>query len=296
MPDTQLYAMDFPQVFHTQTQWLRDNAQTRNIRFMVHEGDITHLNNATEWSVAFDAITDLDGVIPYALTFGNHDLGVNGLAEDRTTLGDDAAYFLVDRYLQSPTYGGVFQAGDFTNSYHLFTAAGVDYLVLALEFGPRDDVLTWAGLLCDQYASRTVMVVTHSYMDTDDTRVGPTDDFSPDIYQICQPTPGACNNGEEMWEKLVRLKPNIRFVFSGHQLGDGIGRRVDRNDANLPVFQMLANYQVRVMGGEGYLRMLTFEPDGEHISVTSFSPYLGTSLEDGQNRFVINLTQGTFTP
>lgn len=35
---------------------------------------------------------------------------------------------------------------------------------------------------------------------------------------------------------------------------------------------MLANYQNRAEGGEGYMRLIEFSPDGKTIRVQSYSP------------------------
>ena len=40
---------------------------------------------------------------------------------------------------------GRYGAGDFRNTYHLFTAGGVDLMVLNLDFGPTSGELAWAG-------------------------------------------------------------------------------------------------------------------------------------------------------
>ena len=43
------------------------------------------------------------------------------------------------------TFGGAFEPGKLENTYHLFSAGGRDYIVIALEWGPRDPVIAWAN-------------------------------------------------------------------------------------------------------------------------------------------------------
>ena len=111
--------------------------------------------------------TKLDGVVPYALAVGNHDLGRNGMTFTRDTLFND--YFPLERYKDLPTFGGVFdgEPEQLTNSYHLFSAGGRDFLVLALEFGPRHAVVDWANKILDKYPDRWAILITHAYLYSD---------------------------------------------------------------------------------------------------------------------------------
>ncbi|OYW10554.1 MAG: hypothetical protein B7Z53_00710 [Rhodospirillales bacterium 12-71-4] len=49
------------------------------------------------------------------------------------------------------------------NNYNTFTAPdGTKWLVLSMEFGPRDDVLRWAGEVLDAHLDHRVIIVSHS--------------------------------------------------------------------------------------------------------------------------------------
>ncbi|MEZ5338853.1 MAG: hypothetical protein R3F46_11390 [bacterium] len=80
----------------------------------------------------------------------------------------------------------------------------------------------------------------------------------------------------------------IPLVLSGHIPGDGSGYRVDLNDAGTPVHQMLANYQMRELGGECYLRLLEFRPDGS-VQVSSYSPLYDSYLLTPNQQFSFEL-------
>ena len=67
------------------------------------------------------------------------------------------------------------------------------------------------------------------------------------------------NDGEELWQKLVR-KNNFALVVCGHVSIHGYGFLVSRNDRGKRVYQMLADYQSRPRGGEAYLRILSSCP------------------------------------
>ncbi len=91
----------------------------------------------------------------------------------------------------------------------------------------------------------------------------------------------------------MKQVPNLRLVLCGHHghglAPDGsddylqsIGWRVDRNNAGKEVFQMMFNVQTlgggwEGNGGDGWLRILEFLPDGKTVKVRTYSPLFGIS-------------------
>ena len=286
LPDTQIYAISYPAIFTSQTQWIANNAQAQGIKFVIHEGDITNNNNTAQWQVARDAMRIMDGVVPYSVLPGNHDIGSNGSTDTRdTTLFN--TYFPASHYSGAPTFGGVYPAEPtrYDNNYHTFSAGGTDWLVLSLEFGPRGPVLDWANQVVSSHPNHRVIVATHTYMYYDETRHNTGHSWNPHAYGVAT-GPGGVNDGEEMWQKFVKLHPNITMVFNGHVLDDGEGRRVTIGDHGNKVYQMLSNYQNQTNGGNGYLRLIEIDPALGTIRGTSYSPYLNQNKTDWQNAFV----------
>jgi hypothetical protein len=288
LPDTQIYAQSYPAIFRAQTQWIADNWQAQNIKFVIHEGDITNNNNTAQWQVARDAMRTLDGVVPYSVTPGNHDMGTNGSSDTRnSTLFN--TYFPVSDFSGTWTFGGVYPAEPtrYDNNYHTFSAGGTDWLVLSLEFGPRGPVLDWANQVVSSHPNHRVIVATHTYMFYDETRHNTGHSWNPHAYGLASGA-GGVNDGEEMWRKFVKLHPNITIVLNGHVLDDGEGHRVSTGDHGNQVYQMLANYQMQTNGGNGYLRLLEIDPVDGTIRATSYSPYLNQYKTDWQNAFLFS--------
>ena len=89
LPDTQFYCDtrlklskkwgngDLRRYFFDQTRWVRDNQKRLNIAFLVHEGDIVQADAHEEWTIAKEAMSVLDGKVPYCMCLGNHDMGFN---------------------------------------------------------------------------------------------------------------------------------------------------------------------------------------------------------------------------
>jgi len=96
------------------------------------------------------------------------------------------------------------------------------------------------------------------------------------------------NNGEELWEKMIKLHKNIKIVLSGHVLNSGVARRVDIGNHGNTVNQILANYQMLPNGGNGYLRYLKFSPVNAEITVYTYSPFTRKFLHDSENQFTIS--------
>ena len=75
LPDTQHYSEAFPAVFTSQTQWIVDNKDARNIVFVTHEGDIVEHNDLPlEWDRANTSMSLLEAAnMPFGMGPGNHD-------------------------------------------------------------------------------------------------------------------------------------------------------------------------------------------------------------------------------
>lgn len=280
LPDTQKYSFRFPDQFMAQTEWIKAQRDTLNIVCVVHEGDVTERNTEEEWKVADQAMSVLDGIVPYCMNVGNHDLGPGGpktAAQTREATGYNQ-YFGVDRFEKESWYGGHFGDGN-ENAFYFFNAGGMDFMVLCLEFGPRDEVLAWANKIVAAHESYRTIVVTHCYTYSDNTRVGEGDLWSPHEYG------SQGNDGEEMWDKFVKHHENIFLVLSGHVLNDGLGRLTSVGTQGNDVHQILANYQMQNKGGSGWLRIMRFLPSENKIEVRTYSPTLNQYAEDEQNQF-----------
>ena len=258
LPDTQFYSEQYPDIFTAQTRWIRDQKDTLNIVAVLHEGDIVqNPGNEEEWKVADEAISVLDGVTPYFLAVGNHDMVAHG----QYPLFNK--YFAASRFKDQTWYGGHIAKGN-EDAYYFFSAAGMKFMVVCLEYEPSVDVLNWANEITSTHRQRRTIVLTHCYMNSDNTRV-----------------PGRC--GEGIWNEYGRHHQNIFLILSGHVAGTG---RLTSNGAHQnPVHQILADYQHLPNGGNGWLRIMTFVPQENKIKVQTYSPVLDRYWTDAQNQF-----------
>jgi hypothetical protein len=284
LPDTQVYSAEFPALFQAQTQWIADNRARFNIQAVLHVGDIVDDNAPEQWANADTAIRILDAAeIPYLLAIGNHDYDTIGDA-GRLATGFNGA-FPPDRYARHAWWrGGFYEPGHSENAYCRLAAAGQDYLLLSLEFGPRQAVIDWAHDILTAHAGYRAIVITHSYLYLDGTRVKDGDAHNPKIYPL-GPT---AHDGEDLWVKLVSRHDNIRWVHSGHHIGgQTTAYRGDSRPGGAAVHQMYANWQLAANGGNGWMQLVTFAP--RQARVQTFSPTLDVAQTDASGKFSVPL-------
>lgn len=292
LPDTQVYSHSYPAIFRAQTEWIAHHADS--FAFVLHQGDITDFNSEEEWENAAGALSVLDGKVPYTFVPGNHDLGPKGNASVRDSELFNR-YLPYAKYQKMPHFGGAFEEGKMDNTYHTFTAGGLGWLILSLEFGTRDKVLRWANEVIEAHPNHKVIVNTHDYMYSDETRMSLERGHSwvPQNYGVGKETGDeAVNDGEMVWEKLVSQHPNVLLTFSGHVLHDGTGQLISAGKHGNDVYQMLANFQSGVIdsenGGNGYLRLVTIDTHKKTISVKTYSPYVDNYKTEPNQQFVFN--------
>ena len=267
LPDTQHYSYAYPDFYFDQTQWIVENEHTENIVFVSHLGDIVHNNDyfEDEWKVADAAMGKLDGIVPYGILPGNHDMQSGGAAQFYTH------YFPASRFSENEWWGSSFN--DNKNNYQLISVAGENFIILHLQYCPPDRAIEWANEILSNHQEYKAIVATHSYLLTDGHRVG-----------HCQPKSDGDNSGFDIWKEVVRQNKNIFMVLSGHI--PGAFRRSDAVDGRV-VFQLLSDYTNMENGGNGFLRIMKFQPNFDNIQVTTYSPSLDTYLTDSENQFDI---------
>lgn len=232
-------------IFPAQTQWIVDNRVQENVVFVSHVGDAPHhpTQDPTEWDRVTDAMYRLDGLVPYAISPGNHDL------EDPTGF---AQRFGPAHLGSFDWYGGA--TSDGLNSWQTFSAGDYEFLHIAIKKDPGSSVLSWARGVIEANRGKPTIVTTHDYLDGS----------------------GRTTAGQAIWDGLVEDYPQVFMTLNGHDRTFGF-RMVSTNSAGKPVLQMLQNYQDYLgPDGEskdsGYLRKMIFDPDNGKISVQTFSP------------------------
>lgn len=288
IPDTQFYACYYHDILRAQTGWIRGQQPRENIRMAIHTGDIVDSDEPEQWQVAAGAMHHLDGFVPYLIAPGNHDLW-----PDRHTMMNAPAYFPLSGFQREPWFGGSFEANRSDNMFALVDLDDRTWVVIGLEWSPRNRVVEWADAVLSQHADKPAIVFTHAYLYADGTRYDRSkglQPFTPVGYGFT-PEQGI-NDGEDLWRKIIAPHSNVKLVFSGHVIPDVPARLTSTRPDGTQVHQILANFQQcascpceEVRGGNGYLRLVRFDRANHKIVVQTYSPYLDAFKPDAANAF-----------
>ncbi|MES2277489.1 MAG: FG-GAP-like repeat-containing protein [Bacteroidota bacterium] len=270
IPDTQIYVetghntspdhwLDY---FTAQTQWIADHKTSENIAFTIHVGDIVNDGDlyTVPWLRADTAMKILDVAgVPYGTACGNHEQTPNGIpfsgsTNDGSTTLKYNQYFGVSRVGAKSWYGGTYLAGNNDSHYDLFTAGGLNFVVIFVEYDETlmDNVNlgAWANSVLTTYASRKAIIVTHY-------TGGPT-------------TPSTFGNQAADLYGRVKAHSNLCMFIGGHVNGEGY--RQDTYSGRT-VKSFISDYQFRTNGGDGYMRLMKISVANDLISVKTYSPY-----------------------
>jgi hypothetical protein len=287
LPDIQYMTQSYPGSLQIMIDYLVEKGKTKNIQYVLGLGDITNSNTATEWSTILHQTNRLNGYLPYALTPGNHD-GINSGGKE--VLDNIYAKKTGHYYQLVEKNGGFFNKDSVRNTYHTFTVGEIDYLVIALDFGATDDILTWTGELLNSHPNHRAIILTHGYLNSDGTTLDSNDYASPDTYVR------SLNSGEDIWEKLVSKHENIAMIVSGHMHHDTIVVTPREGDAGNTVYQILMDPQstCKKLGGLGAIGMMYFTADGNHAKVEYYSTVFDKYFAESNK--AIKLTFGEDEP
>jgi hypothetical protein len=272
LPDTQYYSQNYSWIFENQTEWIVQNENKMNIVFVTHLGDVVNnYNEIYQWQNADNAMTILDNKVPYGILPGNHDMD-GGYSPP---LGAGATYyenyFPASRYEGYSYWGGSYDSESVKssspnmNNYQLFSAGGMDFIALSLQYQPPADVLSWADNVLSKYSNRRAIISTHSYIDTGGS-------LSDD-------------GGRQIHDNVVVPEKNVFLVLCGHFSYSGEAAQKIDNLGNRTVYQLLSDYQDQAGGGDGFLRIMKFVPSENTIYVKTYSPYLDKYWNDSANQF-----------
>lgn len=292
LPDTQYYSEKYPETYLAQTRWLVAQRERRRLAGVFHLGDITNQNTVPQWTNARKAMQVLmDAQVPMCLVPGNHDYGLRGNGSDRSSMLSE--FFPVKDLAAAKHWQGNYdkEPDRAENSWHFLEAGGRKFLVLCLEFGPREDVVRWANAVVAAHPEREVILLTHVLIYHDETRydwkkLGAKQDWNPHAYVMAKQGGDDVNDGEELWTKLISRHENFLLTLNGHVLGDGLGRVVTATAKGHAVPQVLVNFQMKPNGGDGWLRLIEMRKDGT-MQTYDYSPTRKQTNASKQNQFTI---------
>ena len=145
--------------------------------------------------------------------------------------------------------------------FRTFSAAGIDWLIVAMPFLPTTAQLEGADRVVKEHPDHCVIVLTHSYL----THTGRD------------------KSGIYIWEKLVKRRRNISMVVCGHL---STVHFVSQGDHGNMVYEMLFDWQNdKKPEPNSYVAILEFDPEAAKLSVKSYSPTPDKYMTDQRSQF-----------
>jgi hypothetical protein len=258
-------------VFESQTRWIANNIENQHIVFVSHAGDIVDKNNYSQWKKARQYMNIIHGKVPYGISIGNHDMASDG----NSSLFQK--YFPASRYDKFDWYGGFFKgdeqnpdiSGNNANSYQLFSAGRLDFIILHLECNAPDNVLNWADSIIEQYKNHFAIITTHMFLGPLE-HPGTPEGFYDNPKGVMQWVKRHGSNGnspQQMWDKCFRKHENLHLIFSGDQSRtNAMHLKLTGNKGNF-VHALLSDY----MSQPGPLRIYRFLPDTKEMEIITYN-------------------------
>ncbi|MEV6504549.1 LamG-like jellyroll fold domain-containing protein [Streptomyces sp. NPDC051642] len=260
MPDTQ-YLFDGPSIdkapIEASLRYLLEHGKDENIVFLSHLGDLTQNGAKPEFAAIGEAFRLLDRRgVGYSVLAGNHD--VNSSTDDQRGSSPYLDTFGPQRFKGARTFGGA--SADGYNTYHLFEAAGREWMVLALDWRLSAKGYAWAKSVLAQHPHTPVILTTHELVVGDDQ---------------------LSDYGQQLWDQLIEDHDQIFLTLNGHYWP--AGRATRKNAAGNDVHLHLTNYQNRYFGGAAMIRLYRFDLDRGVIDVETVSPWILGRAAKGLN-------------
>ncbi|MFF3872855.1 metallophosphoesterase [Streptomyces sp. NPDC001978] len=293
------------------SRWIAANKDKRKIAYVAHTGDLIENNirkpadEATQRQVVGELevsseqqkIID-DAGVPNGVIAGNHD-NQSGTENGPGSIYNQ--YYGPDRYQalskgwEHAEYGGPWRAGDNQNHYDLFSAGGLDFVVVGLSYGVTREEAEWADSIFKRFPDRNGILLSHDYLAPSSNPDGRGAAFSaPD--------------GSMLYKKVVQDNPNVFLILAGHEHGVGTNVKPKVGKVAHDVVELLADYQFYTVSadrlglteiggyrpddqlqfGASFFRMLQFDVKRSELTVDTYSPLLdefGATEYDTNHRY-----------
>ncbi len=256
--DTQYLSESHPTYFDSLCRWIVNNAETYNVKMVVHTGDLVEDEwNTTQWANANHSMSILlDAGIPYCWNAGNHDYNEtywigNQFSAFNPVVLAEKSYWINDKF-------------DGQNTAVTFTVSNKNFLIVNIANEANDAALSWANDLLNDSPESSAIVATHFYVN----RTG----------------------GYEPWatnfrRSVLATHSNVFLTLSAHVYPlASSGIRTQVGDRHELVFnrQEKDNYM-----GAASLRILTFDLTKGIVDVRTFYLYSNMYLTDANNQFTL---------
>jgi len=303
LPDSQNYSSKKENIFHfkEQIKWIINNREKENIVLVSHVGDVigsnvgyypfnVHLigffcnkrninfikNQSDSWeSVRFMSDLGKFEDMAFSISPGNHDYDCKN---NKKSLKNFKKTFNNKKYSKSKWFLDIDETG--INTAQIFEINNKQFIHIGLEWQPSNKAIQFAQNIIKSNPEKPVILTTHEYLINRDK---PYPERCKKSAIGCSWTDYKDNNGEELFQKLIKLNPQIFMVFSGHnEVNEGLLVSEDLLGRN--VIQITSDFSNDPGGGNGWMTLIRLNIEKPSITINNFSPTYIEGKSDGINR------------
>jgi len=144
----------------------------------------------------------------------------------------------------------------------------LDFIIIYLEYSPSSSVLSWANGLLLTNSDRRGIIVSHDILSAG----------------------GSLSSAGNSILTALEGNQNLFMMLCGHAPGENYLLETGTNGNDIHI--LLADYQGRTNGGNGWLRILEFNKPSNQINIKTYSPYLDQYETDANSQFSLSYDMG----
>lgn len=244
-------------------EWIQSQIEEGiRIRSLMHVGDITCGNERDQWFLFHNHTYRIASVIPFYSCTGNHDYDINEnkqITQRSSSRINEYAHFSMTDYGIVEYYEG----SSLENYIARLFLDDNDLYLIALEFGPRKEVLEWVDNRLKENQNNRFILLTHEWLTRTGTRISAGSYAEKQLKGY-----SSYSTPEEIWQQIVRPNPNVVCVLCGH---NGFFACLNSiNDAGRPVPQILFNLQYLNNGGNGIIQLWEFPVESDSVRICAY--------------------------
>lgn len=244
-------------LFANSLNWIKEKQDTfKNILCVLHVGDVTWNNLKSQWNFFSKYAAPFSEYIPFITVIGNHDYTYNNnLIESRSST-------LISKYADFPSLEEKIVARfdeTIDNIIIQNTIGNKRYDIIALEFGPRKEVIEWTKKYVQDHPTIKYILLTHEWLTRDGDRIFSGSYAEKLLRNTTFSTP------EYIWNTLVYPNDNIVCTLCGHNGFSKVLYSANIKGRGVP--QILFNLQYFKNGGNGLVELWEFSPNRDYANI-----------------------------
>ena len=241
-----------------------------SFKCILQTGDITQSNDVKQYERFWNATKEIAAIIPYYAIIGDHDYKWEPKINSRDSTSF-SSFLCFPKTLEHVV--DFFEEGRMENVVYSNEIFGNRLDIIALEFGPRDEVIEWADAYVKSHPDRKYVLMTHEYLESGGER------RIENLKCVMRLRESTYNTPNQIWDKLVKCNNNIVCVLCGH-VGSLYAVTYESNEFGRMVPQIQHNIQGPDYRYDYWLMLWRFIKDSDSVSVSIINTNTGEFYKD----------------